>query len=161
MAFSDPDWFTLTELSLEPEKPIRSEQGMAFYANPIAMAMGKPDAPKITGRALDIGAGNLSGTTAITGLDNCASLLLSATAVNTSTGSDVSASIGYQLSTNGGTSWGSAVVIAASDILGGGGGETITACASGATIVNMVGSNAIRLSGSGTLSGAAIWVKGE
>ena len=109
-----------------------------------AMAAGDAGAPKIQGKALDIGIGNLSGNTAIVGLDDVASLLLVASVRETG---DIFHYAVYQLTSDSGSSWGSQVNLS-----------------SFATIVAMVGYNGIRLYNAianSTASGCAIWVKGE
>lgn len=45
MSFTDPDWTPLLEMTFDPEQPIRSEQGLALYGNPISIVRGKPGAP--------------------------------------------------------------------------------------------------------------------
>jgi len=101
--------------------------------------------------------GNLSGSTAIVGLEDVAKLLLVAKGAGSgSSGTTISASIGYQRTTNGGSSWGSIVYIATSTIVSN--GVSVTALAAGAEIVDMVGYNGIRLSGAGA-TGAAIIVE--
>lgn len=154
------DWTAIPDSVLDPDAPLTSDLAYAWRDNVIAQSEGAVGAPKNLGRSMDIDAGNLTGTGAITGLGDCAKLLLSATAVASGTGSSISSSIGYQLSADGGSTWGTAVVIATSEVLGGGGGSHITACAAGTHIINMTGFDSVRLSGSGTLSGAAIWVEG-
>jgi hypothetical protein len=47
MSFTDPDWTPLLEMTFEPEQPIRSEQGVALYGNPVALINGKLGAPII------------------------------------------------------------------------------------------------------------------
>lgn len=43
------DWKDITNTALEPFKPIRSIDGLAFRDNPIAIAEGAPNAPRIDG----------------------------------------------------------------------------------------------------------------
>ena len=156
---TDPDWIDPEETTFDVEKPIRSEQGVMLAGNPIAIAQGKPGAPKIQGKALDIDIGNLSGTTAIVGLEDCAKLLLVAqAAISSAAGITLTSTIAYQLTSDGGSSWGSGGNIATSKIALS--GDEVTALASGAVIVDMIGYDGIRLSGTGSLSGSAIWVEG-
>jgi hypothetical protein len=155
---TDPDWIDPDEATFDVEKPIRSEQGVMLASNPIAIAQGKPGAPKVKGRALDIGIGNLSGNTAIVGLDAVASLLLVVTNyVSASTYNDMS--VGYQLTKNGGASWSSSVTLAKA------GGTSQIISATGSKIIDMTGYNGIRAwtsaSTTSNLIGSAIWVKGE
>lgn len=154
------DWTDPPYPALTVDKAWTDAKATAAFENIVALAEGADGAPKVQGKALNISIGNLIGTTAIIDLDDCAKLLLTATANQTGTGSSISSSIGYQLSSDNGASWGSTVVLATSDVLGGGGGGTITACAAGSNVVDMTGFNAIRLAGVGTLSGSAIWVEG-
>jgi hypothetical protein len=155
---TDPDWIDPEETTFDVEKPIRSEQGIMLAGNVIAAFQGKPGAPKLQGKALDIGIGNLSGTTAIVGLDDVASLLLVASAnksENTST--FITVECRYKLTTDGGSSWGSSQLLATGSFAGVS-GSSLYPRVTGATIVNMTGYNGIRLEGG---SGCAIWVKGE
>ena len=151
------DWTDIADSALDPDAPLTSDLAYAWRDNVIAQSEGSPGAPKNLGRSMDIDAGNLDGTAAITNLDNCAKLLLSATAVAIS--NSPTATIGYQLSADNGATWGTSVTLATS-YPGSTGGGTLKACAAASAIVDMTGFNAIRLSGSGTLSGAAIWVEG-
>ena len=47
------DWTTIPDANLEPGKPARSIDALAFYANPIAIAEGAAGAPRIQAAALD------------------------------------------------------------------------------------------------------------
>jgi hypothetical protein len=47
MPFTDPDWTDPIEATFDPEKAIRSEQGILLSFNPIALALAKPGAPYI------------------------------------------------------------------------------------------------------------------
>lgn len=47
MPIVNPDWVPPIETTFDEGKPIRSEQGLMLAGNPIAMAQGKPGAPKI------------------------------------------------------------------------------------------------------------------
>jgi len=47
MPIIDPDWTTPIEMTFDPGKSIRSDQGLMLAGNPIAMAQGKPGAPYI------------------------------------------------------------------------------------------------------------------
>ena len=58
MSFADPDWVPPIEMNFDVEKPIRSEQGFLLAGNPIAIANGKPGAPRIQRAAVQDGAIN-------------------------------------------------------------------------------------------------------
>ena len=89
-----------------------------------------------------------------------AGLLLVATAQHdTATSVTPTPSIGYQVSSDNGSTWGSVVIIASGKYLAAA-ADTNSGVASGARIIDMTGMNAIRLSGTGTLSGSLIWVEG-
>ena len=45
MSFANPDYTPLLEMTFDPEEPIRSEQGLALYGNPIAIIRGNLGAP--------------------------------------------------------------------------------------------------------------------
>jgi len=49
---TDPDWIDPEETTFDVEKPIRSEQGVMLAGNPIAIAQGKPGAPRIRANAM-------------------------------------------------------------------------------------------------------------
>jgi hypothetical protein len=51
MPITDPDWTPPIEMTFDVEKPIRSEQGVLLAGNPIALAMGKPGAPRVQAEA--------------------------------------------------------------------------------------------------------------
>lgn len=51
MPITDPDWVPMIEATFDPGKPARSEQAVAFAGNPIAIALGKPGAPRLYGKA--------------------------------------------------------------------------------------------------------------
>jgi hypothetical protein len=51
MPITDPDWVTPIEITFDEGKPIRAEQGLMLAGNPIAIALGKPGAPRVYGRA--------------------------------------------------------------------------------------------------------------
>jgi hypothetical protein len=53
MSFTDPDYFPPIEATVDVEKPIRSEQGFAFFGNLIAAFPGKLGAPRLWLPALE------------------------------------------------------------------------------------------------------------
>ena len=152
--WTDPPWAQLVA-----GKPWTDEKAAAAFENVLALAEGANGAPKVLGKALDIDIGNLSGTTAIVGLEDCAKLLLMAQAQTSGQEGSTTAAVSYQLTSNGGSSWNSSVQLASSTTVGSPNG-VVGAQAGGAVIIDMVGYDGIRLSGSGSLSGAAIWVEG-
>lgn len=145
---------------LETGKPARAVDIRAIRDIGPAIAEGAAGAPKNLGKSMDIDIGNLTGTTAIVDLQDAAKVLLTGCAIGASTGGAAAARFGYRLSSDNGATWDAEVVLARASLLGSGGGAEIVACAAGARIIDMTGANAIRLSGSGTLSGALIWVEG-
>ena len=154
-------WYNHAATFADPETGAFSEDIKALASNPVAIAEGAVGAPKVVGKAVNIDAGNLAGTGAIIDLDDAAKVLLVAVAVHTvATGNVPHPTIGYQLSANNGGTWGAAVVLADVDAGYTAGGSDATATAVGTSIIDMTGSNAIRLSGTGTLSGSLIWVEG-
>lgn len=59
---TDPDWIDPEETTFDVEKPIRSEQGVMLAGNPIAIALGKPGAPRNLPGSLDIYLGLVTAT---------------------------------------------------------------------------------------------------
>ena len=57
---TDPDWIDPEETTFDVEKPIRSEQGVMLAGNPIAIALGKPGAPRNQPGSLSIYLGSVS-----------------------------------------------------------------------------------------------------
>ena len=49
MPIINPDWVPPVESTFDVKKPIRSEQGLMLAGNPIAIAEGKPGAPRVWG----------------------------------------------------------------------------------------------------------------
>lgn len=150
-------WTNLLDAVLGHKKPVTLQMLRALRDNVTAQAEGDAGAPKNLGKSMDIDIGNLSGAGAIVDLDDVAKLLLVATAVATSAGP--TASIGYQLSGNNGASWTGTTVLATS-YPGSTGAGTLTACAAGSRIIDMTGYNAIRLAGTGTMTGSLVCVEG-
>ena len=52
MSLINPDWVDPIESTFDEGKPIRQEQGLMMAGNPIAMAAGKPGAPRIARKFL-------------------------------------------------------------------------------------------------------------
>ena len=57
------DWTELDTDTLLPGEPLTSAKVLAFYENPIALAEGAADAPRIEDAALDTGAATSAGVT--------------------------------------------------------------------------------------------------
>lgn len=64
MPIIDPDWVPPIEMTFDIEKPIRSQQGLMMAGNPIAMAAGKPGAPRVQADAMQ---GSVAGDTLLFG----------------------------------------------------------------------------------------------
>lgn len=161
MPFPPTDWGDWTTGEYEVGAPATSLHFERWFRNPVALAQGADGAPKNLGKSMDIDIGNLTGVTAIVDLDDAAKVLLVATAQHdTAISITPVPSIGYQLSSSNGSTWGPVVVIASGKYLASG-SDTNSGVAAGARIIDMTGMNAIRLSGTGTLSGSLIWVEGE
>lgn len=60
---TNPDWVPQEEADYDEGKPIRSELGLALAGNPIAIALGKPGAQRITDASMDTGASTSAGRT--------------------------------------------------------------------------------------------------
>jgi hypothetical protein len=108
MPIVNPDWVAPIEMTFDEGKPIRSEQGLMLAGNPIAITLGKPNAPRNRPLSLDLMLGgtpfDLSGTTPVNFLDlaGLSSLIL----VGFAQGSVSDATpfqVGYSL--NNGSTW--------------------------------------------------------
>jgi len=64
MSLINPDWIDPIESTFDLEKPIRQRQGLMMVGNPIAMAAGKPGAPRIQADAMR---GSIAGNTLLFG----------------------------------------------------------------------------------------------
>ncbi len=103
---TDPDWIDPEETTFDVEKPIRSEQGIMLAGNPIAIALGKPGAPRIVPGALAIYLGEVatSGSTAA-GLSDMSGIDV----ITFISGGGVGAGYGdasFRASTDNGATWG-------------------------------------------------------
>lgn len=82
------DWTELTDAGLLPGQPATSAQGLALRDNPVAIAEGAEDAPKVQGQALDVykGGAVLTDGTAeeFTGLDRAKIIFVSGVITGTS-----------------------------------------------------------------------------
>ncbi len=91
----------------DPKKPIRAEWAEMVARNPMALAEGSLNAPKIQSEAMNI----LIASTfaAFTGLDRCDKIAVVATCSVTGSGSggDETETFEYRLSTDNGSTWGS------------------------------------------------------
>ena len=105
---TDPDWIDPEETTFDVEKPIRSEQGVMLAGNPIAIALGKPGAPRNLPGSLDIYLGSVfvgaSNPVGLTDLDDI-DVIQFHTAL--SSGAD------FRVSSDGGATWGSYVGLTA------------------------------------------------
>jgi hypothetical protein len=101
---TDPDWIDPEETTFDVGKPIRSEQGVMLAGNPIAIAMGKPGAPRNLPGSLDIYLGSVfvgaSDPVGLTDLDDIDVIQFHTVL---SSGAD------FRVSSNGGATWGSYV----------------------------------------------------
>jgi hypothetical protein len=122
MAWTDP-----TTINTDPRDPVTSDFGTAALDNPVAIAEGATGAPRVTGRALDVfnaeatnnrtTVGTITALT-VTGLDTDGidRVLIVGTIAGTGpAGGPMVATATYELSSNGGATWGSAVTIGQAD----------------------------------------------
>lgn len=151
----------VSDQHLGHKKPITLQQGRALRDNPLAMFEGAPGAPKLHGRAINIALGNLTGSNAIGDLWFAGQVLLTASASKTTQSVSASVSVGYQLSSNNGASWGGTINLASfiqnfpvED-------SVFTASCAGSRVIDMWGYNAIRLVSDGTPVGSLICVRGD
>ena len=100
------DWTNITDTAVDPDAPLTSQLGYAWRDNPIAIAEGAADAPRVMHNALNtyIGSTTTTGSTPIEFLNTNGSLrFLSFGSVNPGSAYD-----DFQVcfSTSGGASWG-------------------------------------------------------
>ena len=135
------DWTQLDTNLLLPGEPLTSAKALAFFENPIAMAEGAADAPKVVSEALNLLQIRSAGSQNVTALnlDRIATLLVMGFV--TSNGTNVGVSrLEYELSSDNGSSFGLATTIVSVANNTTFGSERN----SGAVFVDMVGFNAIR-----------------
>ena len=143
-------WTEITELETDPGKPGKSELIKALAKNPIAMAEGAADAPKVVSEALNLLQIRSAGSQNVTALNLDRIATLFVMGFVTSNGTDVGVSrLEYELSSDNGSSFGLATTIVFVSNNTNFGVERN----SGAVFVDMVGFNAIRFQ---TNSGLAI-----
>ena len=100
------DWTELDTNGLLPGEPLTSAKALAFFENPVAMAEGAVDAPKVVSEALNMFVEAGTATTSYTDLGRIDKVLISCTA-RAFGGSTFSrtAIIRYRTSTDNGSSW--------------------------------------------------------
>ena len=91
---------TVSDAAIAYENAITLQQGRALRDNPLAIAEGAVDAPKVQSAGLNIAVITSAGT--LTGLGRVATLLCMASAQQTGEGT---ANVQYRRSTDGGTTW--------------------------------------------------------
>ena len=134
-------WTEITELETDPGKPGKSELIKALAKNPIAMAEGAADAPKVVSEALNLLQISSSGSQNVTALNLDRIATLFVTGFVTGNGTDVGVTrLEYELSSDNGSSFGLATTIVSHFNNTNRGSERT----SGAVFVDMVGFNAIR-----------------
>jgi len=152
-------WTEITALETDPGKPGKSELIKALAINPIAIAEGVDNAPKISSEAMGLfqierlTPGNVTGLN----LDRVASLMVMASVISSAGNlQTVTSQVTYQLSSNNGSSFFSAVTIATVTSVNTAeqGGQPIILQGSDVRFIDMTGFNAIRFST--TLGGRVI-----
>ena len=98
------DWTELDTNTLLPGEPLTSAKTLTFFENPIAMAEGKVNAPKVVSEALNMLVGVGSGTTSFTNLGRIDKVLLDGTAIWSSGAG--SGFVQYRTSTDNGATYG-------------------------------------------------------
>jgi len=144
------DWTELDTNGLLPGEPLTSAKALAFFENPVAMAEGAVNAPKVVSEALNLLQIRSLGSQNVTALNLDRIATLFVIGVVGGNGTDVGVSrLEYQLSSDNGSSFGLAttIVFVSNDTTFGSERNI------GAVFVDMVGFNAIRFQ---TNSGLAI-----
>jgi len=117
------DYNAILDTQLDPDAPLTSDLAYAWRDNPIAIAEGALNAPKVVGEALDnVWRAYLTGTTttpvSLTGLGRVQKLRLCLTHIF---GGAVNVRISF--SADGGSTWGAFQIISSGDGGGGNGGR--------------------------------------
>ena len=98
------DWTELDTNGLLPGEPLTSAKALAFFENPVAMAEGKVNAPKVVSEALNMLVGAGASTTSFTNLERIDKVLINT--LMTHTAGAGNRQMRYRTSTNNGSSWG-------------------------------------------------------
>lgn len=106
------DWVDIQDSQIDPDAPLTSELAYSWRDNPIAIAEGAVDAPKVMGQALKtMVLWNASGQTIVTDLGRAGKLMLwfdfDWVAVTPATNALI-----VDRSINGGSTWGNSVTLA-------------------------------------------------
>lgn len=142
-------WTDIPDAALDPDAPLTSDLAYAWRDNPIAIANGDAGAPKIQGRALGIGLGNMTAGGSIAGLDSHTMVLFSCSGGVSVRSIDSYGQVvlGYQLSSNNGSTWGGVVAVAEAGGYPQPGTIQPTYAAAASVLIDMTSYNAIRFSG--------------
>ena len=154
------DWTELDTNGLLPGEPFTSAKALAFFENPVAMAEGKVNAPKVVSEALDMLVGAGTGTLTFTDVGRVEKVLIQSF-TNSTSGSSGGIKLTYQTSTDNGATFASAIDIPNTTVSG----EGISA---GHNVISLASSvNAFRVqrvgfgvSSSGTISYSVLGVSG-
>ena len=101
------DWTELDTDGLLPGEPFTSAKALAFFENPVAMAEGKVNAPKVVSEALNMFVGAGASDASFLNLERVDKVLLDGSIIWTSGAG--SAVLQYRTSTDNGSTWGSYV----------------------------------------------------
>jgi len=144
------DWTELDTNGLLPGEPFTSAKALAFFENPVAMAEGAVNAPKVVSEALDMFARVGSGTTNYTDLGRINNVLITATITvgGDPNGTNIRA-FGYRFSSDNGVTWGSTTSVASMGTVAGTGTESRTVF----VLASLGANNAIQLIESGSRGG--------
>ena len=104
------DWTELDTDGLLPGEPLTSAKALAFFENPVAMAEGKVNAPKVVSEALDMFVGAGTGTQTFTNVGRVAKVLIISTTFGTG-GPSGTCRVDYQTSTDNGDTFATAIVL--------------------------------------------------
>lgn len=109
MTLTDPDWIDPIESTFDPGKAVRSDQGVMLAGNPIAIALGKPGAPRNVAASINnwharVALDTTTTPVVITGLDPNTIIQAMGSFAN---GALDDAELQMSGSANGGSTWGS------------------------------------------------------
>lgn len=123
------DYIPVIDSSVDPDAPLTSDLMYRLRDNPIAIAEGSVNAPKVRSGALNLAtaAGNVTADGTITtmnGLDRVSVLMVNSYVLTLGTGSS-SAQVRYRTSNNGGSTWTGYTTWDSTNQIGGGSNSSV------------------------------------
>jgi hypothetical protein len=140
------DYNAILDTQIEPDAPLTAQLAGQFRDNPIAIAEGAENAPKVQGAAVDLFLGSVEAgrgateSVTITDIERVQTVIVHGAGLG---GSGEVASATYQISSNNGASFGGAVSIYSGAAAGAGGFAVVDMSASNAIRLNVTGADTV------------------